>query len=150
MMFAAPFRSQKIRDSARGHPCTLNLPGICIGGTETTVLCHIRDRHKGMGQKASDHSAVYGCFACHAYIDVQHGTRPRLSDLEVATAILVALQTTWEIMISEGVIKFPHDAPKERKAKTRKPREQRAPINTNPARKIPSRPFPKRAKPPNA
>jgi hypothetical protein len=144
MDFLPPFRSQAVRDSARDKPCTLQLRGICRGGTETTVLAHIRDRHKGMGQKASDHSAVYACFWCHTYLDTGHGTSPILSEAELAWSIVTALQVTWEIMIAEGVIKFPHDKPKERKVKARKPRDQRAPIRNNPARKIPSRPFPKR------
>lgn len=145
--FSPPYRSQKVRNSAKGKPCTLAFPGICRGGTETTVLAHIRDRHKGMGIKASDHSAVYACFHCHAYLDTGHGTKPLMPDIELAWSVITALQVTWEIQIAEKVIGFPHDKPKERKVRPRKPRDQRAPINSNPARKIPSRPFPKRAKP---
>lgn len=64
-----------IRRSARGEACTLLLPG-CPNDTETVVLCHsnrLADG-KGMGLKAPDTKACYGCAYCH---DVLDGRRPR-------------------------------------------------------------------------
>lgn len=67
-----------IRRSAKGEACTLMIPGVCSGDTSTTVLCHsnrLADG-KGMGLKAPDTEACYGCSACH---DVLDGRRPRPS-----------------------------------------------------------------------
>jgi hypothetical protein len=64
-----------IRRSAKGEACTLMIPGICNGDTSTTVLCHsnrLADG-KGMGLKAPDTEACYGCSTCH---DVLDGRRP--------------------------------------------------------------------------
>ncbi|MGP1224396.1 nuclease domain-containing protein [Serratia marcescens] len=43
------FRGKTRRDSARGHRCTLLIPGICNGNSETTVLCHFPSSTYGMG-----------------------------------------------------------------------------------------------------
>lgn len=55
----------------RGQPCYLRIPGVCVGGTETTVPCHSNQaRHgKGRGIKAYDTYTVPGCWRCHAAID---------------------------------------------------------------------------------
>lgn len=64
-----------IRRSARGEACTLLIPGVCTGDTSTTVLCHSNrlEDGKGLGLKAPDTEACYGCSACH---DVLDGRRP--------------------------------------------------------------------------
>lgn len=65
-----------IRRAARGQDCTIELPGICNHNPETVVLCHsnqLKDG-KGMGLKAPDERACFGCSACH---DVLDGRRPR-------------------------------------------------------------------------
>jgi hypothetical protein len=59
-------KSSKIRQSARDKECTLRFPGTCNGRTDTTG--------KGMGLKAPDTRAAYGCSACH---DVLDGRAPR-------------------------------------------------------------------------
>lgn len=64
-----------IRKSARGEECTIGIPGVCNFDPDTTVLCHsnyLADG-KGMGLKAPDTAAAYGCCACH---DVLDGRRP--------------------------------------------------------------------------
>lgn len=66
----------RIRKSARGEACTLQIYGVCNFDPATTVLCHsnrLADG-KGMGLKAPDTEACYGCSACH---DVLDGRRPR-------------------------------------------------------------------------
>jgi hypothetical protein len=65
-----------IRSAARGQDCTLRLDGVCNFNPETTVLCHspyLADG-RGMGIKAPDECAAFGCNACH---DVLDGRRPR-------------------------------------------------------------------------
>lgn len=60
-----------IRRAARGEDCTLLIPGVCTNDTATTVLCHsnrLQDG-KGMGLKAPDTAACFGCSACHDVLD---------------------------------------------------------------------------------
>lgn len=143
----SPFRSDKVLHHARGQTCTLRLPGICDHNPETTVSAHIRDEWKGMGTKASDHSIVFACGHCHAYLDVGHFTHPLISDIELYRAIIRGLQTTWGILIRDEVIGFPHNPPpKPRAPKVRKPPADRQQIKTRkgpswPSRKISPRQF---------
>ena len=62
-------RSKKLRESARGKPCTLQIVGVCNGNWETTVLGHLPDESHGMAKKSDDISSGYGCSACHDVID---------------------------------------------------------------------------------
>lgn len=62
-------KTSKIRQSARGEDCTINIVGVCAGDSDTVVLCHFPSEGKGMGIKSHDLSAGYGCFACHQVID---------------------------------------------------------------------------------
>lgn len=68
-------KSSPIRKAARNQECTLRFPG-CNYNTETTVLCHSNELSdgKGMGLKAPDTAAAFGCSACH---DVLDGRAPR-------------------------------------------------------------------------
>jgi hypothetical protein len=63
----------KIRKSARGEDCTINLPGVCNYNPETVVWCHSNryEHGKGMGLKAKDEHGAYGCSECHATYDRQ-------------------------------------------------------------------------------
>ena len=65
-----------IRKSARDEECTLRFPLVCNYRTDTTVLCHSNrlSDGKGIGLKAPDTAAAYGCEACHAVLD---GRAPR-------------------------------------------------------------------------
>ncbi|MDN2710629.1 DUF1364 family protein [Janthinobacterium sp. SUN118] len=98
--------STPIRRAARGQDCTLQLPGICNHACETTVLCHsnyLADG-KGMGLKAPDTAAAFGCSACH---DVLDGRRPRPADLSLAgleAAFRAAVSCTNEILRSMGLL----------------------------------------------
>ncbi len=131
-----PFRSRKVLAHAKGQPCTLRFPGICFGDNETTVPAHIRDRHKGMGVKASDHSIAFACNLCHNYLDIGHGTKPRITEASMLRCVIGGMQETWAILIADGIIVFPHDAPRAHQVLPRKPKEQRKAI---PARKLESR-----------
>lgn len=63
-------RSTKLRKSAMGEDCTLQIPGHCNGNPETTVLAHTDVlSESGMGFKCGDDSAVYACSGCHDVID---------------------------------------------------------------------------------
>ena len=96
-------RSTPIRRAARGQDCTLRL-AVCNFDPDTTVLCHsnfLADG-KGMGLKAPDTAAAFGCSACH---DVLDGRRPRPADLSLASleaAFRAAVSRTHEILRSMG------------------------------------------------
>jgi len=63
------FVSQALRDSAKGQKCTLRLTGICNHDPATTVLAHLPNPVKGMGNKGDDWHAVFACSSCHAALD---------------------------------------------------------------------------------
>ena len=93
-----PFSSAAWRQSARGQPCQLRLPG-CDGGGETTVLSHLRMfGWAGVGQKPADYKAVYACHNCHALIDGRTNGPWGYDD------ILRALGNTLDIHYAEGRI----------------------------------------------
>ena len=98
-------RSTPIRRAARGQDCTLRL-AVCNFDPETTVLCHsnfLADG-KGMGLKAPDTAAAFGCSVCH---DVLDGRRPRPADLSLAgleAAFRAAVSATHEILRSMGLL----------------------------------------------
>jgi hypothetical protein len=96
--------SSKLRNSAKGQPCAFAIPGICNHSQDTTVLCHIRDDAKGMGNKANDWSAAFGCVECHTAID-QH----RLSKEDELFYSLRAMQRTQAYWISKGLVVIPAD-----------------------------------------
>lgn len=59
--------SRHLRDSARGQPCLVRLPGICNHDISTTVLAHLNGG--GMGTKTSDLFGAFCCSSCHDEID---------------------------------------------------------------------------------
>lgn len=63
------YRSRKYLAAAKGQPCTLQIPGVCIGGTETTVACHSPLGEDRNGAKAPDFAVADGCRACHDTLD---------------------------------------------------------------------------------
>jgi hypothetical protein len=69
-------RMTPIRRAARGQDCTIEIPGVCNCNPDTVVLCHDNrlSAGKGMGLKAPDTEAAFGCSACH---DVLDGRAPR-------------------------------------------------------------------------
>lgn len=64
-----PWRSEKYLKQAKGQECTLQIPGVCIGGTETTVACHSPLKEDREGTKAPDFCVAWGCRACHDTLD---------------------------------------------------------------------------------
>jgi len=61
--------SKKLRSSAKGEQCTVNIAGVCNYNPETVVLAHLPDESNGMGKKSDDISSCYACSACHDVID---------------------------------------------------------------------------------
>ena len=122
-------RSQKLRRHAQGKPCTLRFD-CCDGGGETTVLAHLRDGNKGMGQKASDLSACYACGPCHDWLD----HHPHEIDVrEFHWYQLRALQETLQILHDDGLLVVPLDPVTnlmDKPIKARKPVAQRTKIKS--------------------
>lgn len=60
-------RNPHLLAMAKGMPCLLQIPGVCRGGTETTVACHspFACHGKAGARKADDQYSVWGCAACH-------------------------------------------------------------------------------------
>lgn len=147
--------SSKYLAGSRGAPCTLRIAGVCLDERETTIPAHIRDRHTGRSQKASDLSVADCCFACHEVFD-RRAKMPSgdfITEAEWLFYALRGLQETLERRREIGLLFVPEDAVKsfaDRPVKPRKPpAERRAipagkPLESRPAnwpkgRKIPSR-----------
>lgn len=128
-------RSKKVRDSARGAECCLRLPGICQGGTETTVWAHLNGAAfgKGMGVKAHDIFGFPACHNCHlAYDQNTHG----LGD-GIYRYLLEAVCAGYLRLVERGTIIVPVDVETPATVKPRKPKSERKPIPK------PSNPWPK-------
>lgn len=98
-----PLVSKKIRNSARGESCTVNVAGVCNYDSATTVLAHLPDESKGMGKKADDLSACYACAACHDVLD----RRRYDQDFEDHREWYMrrAMVRTWRRLVDLGIIK---------------------------------------------
>jgi hypothetical protein len=99
-------KSTPIRQSAKNEECTIRLPMVCNYDPATTVLCHSNELAdgKGMGLKAPDTAAAYGCSACH---DVVDGRRPRPDGLSlelVASLFREAIAQTNRILKRKGLM----------------------------------------------
>ena len=62
-------KSKKIRDSARGEQCTMQVFGICNNNPDTTVYAHINFTGATMGGKSPDYMGCYACSDCHDFMD---------------------------------------------------------------------------------
>lgn len=99
-------RMTPIRKAARGEDCTMMIPGVCNANPETTVLCHDNrlKSGKGMGIKAPDSEACFGCSSCH---DVLDGRSPRpvwMSYELLLTSFESAKLRTHEILKRKGLL----------------------------------------------
>jgi hypothetical protein len=95
-----------IRRAARGQECTLQILGVCNGEPETVVLCHSNSLAdgKGMGLKAPDTAACFGCSSCH---DILDGRRPRphgMTAENVDAYFRYAVERTHAILRSKGLM----------------------------------------------
>lgn len=98
-------RSQKARDAARGQACTIRLPFVCNGNPETTVLCHsnLGSDGKGMGIKASDDRAAFGCSSCHDVLDGRAPLRGGLTRELVLVEFERAVEETQGLLRMMGI-----------------------------------------------
>jgi hypothetical protein len=66
-----PGRNPAVLEMAHGRPCLLMAVPDCRGLREdnsTTVACH-QNEGKGMATKRPDQYSVWGCVACHSWLD---------------------------------------------------------------------------------
>lgn len=90
----------KLRESAKGKNCTVQIPGVCNMRSETVVLAHLRIfGFGGMGFKPNDIHGVYACSDCHDVIDSR-----RKYSFDFCGCLLRALMRTHEIMLKEGLL----------------------------------------------
>lgn len=70
-------RNSHLRDMARGMPCLLCIHGVCTQDRATVVCCHsnLSIHGKAGARKADDQYSVWGCAACHRWLDT--GPAPR-------------------------------------------------------------------------
>lgn len=64
-------RCPALLEMARNRPCLLLVPGICNHRVDTTVAAHsnLSIHGKAGARKADDHYSVWGCAACHYWLD---------------------------------------------------------------------------------
>ena len=109
----------KLRDFAKGKPCTFRLSESCSGEWgEDTVLAHAPSEGKGMGMKSPDSFAGILCYNCHILAD-SYGNSEGISRAEVNEAWLKAIYETQEMMIRDGLMVVPEDANKSRNRRRR-------------------------------
>jgi len=100
-----PIRLQKLRDSARGAPCTIESP-VCNHTPETSVLAHYRSHrtNAGMGIKPDDTAAAIACSACHDWLDGRSTLyKPNKKDLEFFW--FRGILSTFRYWVDEGILK---------------------------------------------
>lgn len=66
--------TKKLRASARGEQCTMQVAGICNNNPETVVLAHVKTEGGKIGGKSADYSACFACYDCHAWLDQNQGS----------------------------------------------------------------------------
>lgn len=71
-----PKRNPHLLAMARGMPCLLRVPGVCSGSRDATVACHsnLSIHGKAGARKADDQYTVWGCAACHEWLDRGNAT----------------------------------------------------------------------------
>jgi len=104
-------RNSHLRDMARGMPCLLQVPGVCCHDRATVVCCHsnLSIHGKAGARKADDHYSVWGCAACHRWLD--RGPAPR------ALKTTAFMQAHLRQVLEWRAIAFdPSSAPRDRNA----------------------------------
>lgn len=95
-----------IRKAARGQDCTLRIPGVCNYNPETTVLCHspYLDSGRGMGLKAPDTEACFGCHSCHGILDRRDPWPSWMTEFKMEGAFIRARNATHVILKKMGLL----------------------------------------------
>ncbi len=94
-------KSKKLRNSARGQNCTMNVANVCSYNSETVVLAHVNVDGGSIGGKSDDRSACFACYECHTWLDQLKG-----STEDVLFYTRRAMVRTMIIWIDMGVVKI--------------------------------------------
>lgn len=97
---------QSIRDSANGEECTIRIPSVCNGRTDTTVLCHLPgiDGGRGMAMKAIDLAAAFGCVACHDVVDMRSKAPAGMTRKDVMLCFYEGHMRTLVRLMQKGLV----------------------------------------------
>ncbi len=89
-------RRARVLQLARGMPCLLQVPEVCNRDRTTTVACHSNwsEHGKAGARRADDCYSVWGCSACHAWLD-QGGSGAEVKRPIFDTALLRQIEW-WE------------------------------------------------------
>ena len=99
MLNKKPIRSKKLRDSARGQQCTVNIAGVCSYNDEQTILAHYNFEGGTTGGKSSDTSAGFCCYECHHELD-----NNKLSSDDALFYKARSMVRTMKIWIYDGLV----------------------------------------------
>lgn len=92
-----------LRKLARGRPCTVRVPGVCRGESETVVLAHVRMIGiSGSGFKSPDIFGAYCCLPCHVCCDGH--TKSDFTAPERRLMLLEGMMRTQQILINEDIL----------------------------------------------
>ena len=90
----APRRRPSLLEIAEGKYCLLKVRGVCLGPLSSTVACHsnLSIHGKAGARKADDCYSVWGCAACHRWLD----QGPAAAKVKEPVFILAHLQQIME------------------------------------------------------
>lgn len=91
-------RNARLLALAKGKPCLLLVPACCNHRTDTTVACHSNAgaHGKAKARKADDPYTVWGCAACHSWLD--SGPAPRAQKEAVFMAAHLRQVNAWRLL----------------------------------------------------
>lgn len=97
-------RVSKLTAAARGMPCQIRVPFVCIDGDHsTTVLAHVRMTGlSGTGIKAHDLLGAWACGACHLSVD--GASSKQFSRAELRLMHLEGVMRTIDSLIRKGLV----------------------------------------------
>ena len=98
-----PFRSKRLRESARGAKCTLQIPDCCNHDSTTVVLAHVAVEGGTMGGRGSDIGACFACHECHSEIDGRRSPRT-LDAFQLVVFTRRAMVRTVEAWVEMGIL----------------------------------------------
>ena len=97
-----------ITKSAKGQPCAVRIPGVCLYGADTVVWAHANGSAagKGIGMKSHDLLGAYACRACHDAYDGRGGKAPGgWSKDEIALMFAQGHYRSLLILLKAGLVK---------------------------------------------
>lgn len=98
-------QNKRLRELASGMPCLLRAPGVRVHDPATTVACHSNWRElggKGAHRKADDSYSVWGCFACHTWLD-SGNTGDADAKKRVFRTAHVDQRRQWELIAQDAI-----------------------------------------------